>query len=100
MISDMTFNYNEESKSPLTIFLGNGKGIIGEFVDVRIAAETIPEGKQWYQFRHSDYDGGEIASIKRGCVTVNFFGTFICDPIEGMENIGEELEVVDYSFDE
>ncbi len=98
MAIDMTFDYNEESKSPLTIVLGNGKKIHGEFIDVRIAADTIPEGKQWYHLRHSDCDGGDIASVRRGCVSVNFFGTFICHPVRCLENLGEEREVMDYSF--
>ncbi len=96
---DMTFDYNKESKEILTIFLENGEEITGEFTDVRIDPNTIPKGKEWYQFRHSDYDGGEIASLKRGCLMVNFFGTFICEPIQCLEQLGGELDVVDYSFD-
>lgn len=34
--------------------------------------------------RHSDYDDLEPATLKRGCVVVNFFGTFVCYPIESI----------------
>ncbi len=95
----MTFDYNKESKSRLTIILENGIEVQGEFIDVRIAADTIPEGKHWYQIRHSDSGDGDIASIRRGCIMVNFFGTFICDPIGCLETLGDELEICDYYFD-
>ena len=49
--------------------------------------------------RHCDDDGSEPASLKRGCVVVNFFGTFICDPIDGMKH-GDELEITEWGFDE
>ena len=31
---------------------------------------------------------------------VNFMGTFISDPIEGMGKVGEELEIIKYEFEE
>lgn len=95
----MTFDYNKEDKTPMSLVLENGITVEGEFVDLRIAVETLPKGKRWYQIRHSDYDGSEPASLKRGCVVVNFFGTFICDPIAGM-NDGDELEIKEWGFDD
>ena len=79
----MTYDYNEQEKTP-----------------VRITPETIPAGKKCYQFRHSDEDWGDIASLRNGCVAVNFYGSLICDPIPCMEPAGTELDVMDYSFDE
>lgn len=52
----------------MSLVLGNGISVEGEFIDLRIAAETLPTGKQWYQIRHSDDDDMEAASLKRGCV--------------------------------
>lgn len=79
--------------------LENGISVEGEFIDLRIAVETLPKGRQWYQIHHCDDDGSEPASLKRGCVAVNFFGTFVCAPIAGM-NDGDELEIREWGFDE
>lgn len=96
----MTYDYNEQERTPVSITLENGVSVEGELVDLRITPETIPAGKKWYQFRHTDEDWGDIASLKNGCVAVNFYGTLICDPIPCMEPVGTELGVIDYSFDE
>lgn len=93
----MKFNYNEEEKTPMSLVLENGIPVEGEFIDLRIAAETLPTGKQWYQIRHSGDDDMEMASLKRGCVAVNFFGTFICDPINGVAD-GEEIDILQWNF--
>ena len=77
----MLYDYRKESKSPMLLTLANGKTIEGEFIDLRIATETLPKGKLWYHIRHTDDDWSEPASLKNGCVVVNFCGTFICDPI-------------------
>lgn len=29
---------------------------------------------------------------------VNFMGTFICNPIESMKELGIELDIIDYKF--
>lgn len=34
----MTFNYNEEGETPMSLVLGNGISVEGEFIDLRIAA--------------------------------------------------------------
>ena len=94
----MTFNYNEEEKTPMSLVLENGISVEGEFIDLRIAPDTLPADKQWYQIRHSDDDDMEAASLKHGCVAVNFFGTFICDPIEGIKE-GEEVEISEWDWD-
>ena len=44
----MTFNYNEEEKTPMSLVLENGISVEGEFIDLRIATDTLPAGKQWY----------------------------------------------------
>ncbi len=98
MTENMTFDYRQESKTPMIVTLADGEQIRGDFIDVRIAPETIPEGKKWYHLRHSDTDGGDIASIRRGCVAVNFFGTFICEPIGSLAELGAEADVVDYLY--
>ena len=76
----MLYDYRKESKSPMLLTLANGKTIEGEFIDLRIATETLPKGKLWYHIRHTDDDWSEPASLKNGCVVVNFCGTFICAP--------------------
>ena len=68
----MTFDYNKEDKTPMSLVLENGITAEGEFIDLRITVDTLPKGKQWYQIRHCDDDGSEPASLKRGCVAVNF----------------------------
>ncbi len=95
----MTYNYNTENKERMTITLENGITISGEMIDLRITPDTIPANKKWYHLRHADEDWGDIASIKNGCVVVNFFGTFICDQIECLEPLGTEINVTDYSYD-
>lgn len=42
-------------------------------------------------------DWSEPASLKNGCVVVNFCGTFICDPIIDFP-CGEELEITEWSY--
>lgn len=95
----MTFNYNNEDKTQMLLVLENGISVKGEFVDLRIATETLPPNKEWYQIRHADDDGSEPASLKRGCVVVNFFGTFICDPIDGIAD-GEEIDILEWNFED
>lgn len=95
----MTFNYNNEDKTPMLLVLENGISVRGEFIDLRITAETLPSNKEWYQIRHSDDDGSEPASLKRGCVVVNFFGTFICDPIKEVTD-GEEINILEWNFED
>ena len=93
----MTFDYNKEHKTSMSLVLENGISVEGEFIDLRITVDTLPKGKQWYQIRHSDDDGSEPASLKRGCVVVNFFGTFICDPIDEMKD-GDELQITEWGW--
>lgn len=52
----------------------------GEFLDMRIARDSIPEGKHAYDCRHDD-DGNWIdpVTIENRIVRVNFCGTFITD---------------------
>lgn len=45
----MTFNYNNEDKTLMLLVLENGISVKGEFVDLRIATETLPPNKEWYQ---------------------------------------------------
>lgn len=66
----------------MSITLENGVKVEGEFLELRISVDTIPEDKEWYQIRHSDEDWIEPVSLKRGGIMVNFMGTFICNPIE------------------
>ena len=94
----MTYDYDKEEKTPMEITLENGVTATGVFLDERITPASIPDGKAWYQIRHTDDNWGEPCSLKRGRVTVNFMGTFIADPIEGLENVGDEQEVSDYDF--
>ncbi|WP_373257374.1 LPD28 domain-containing protein [Phocaeicola vulgatus] len=95
----MLYDYRKESRQPMLLTLENGKTIEGEFIDLRIDTNTLPKGKLWYHIRHSDDDGAEPASLKNGCVVVNFYGTFICDPIDDFP-CGQELEIADWSYPE
>lgn len=95
----MTFNYNDEEKTPMSLVLENGISVKGEFIDLRIAIDTLPPNKEWYQIRHADDDECELASLKRGCVVVNFFGTFICDPIKEITD-GEEVNILEWNFED
>lgn len=95
----MTYDYNKEEKKRMIITLENKVTVEGIYLDYRITPETIPSGKQWYQIRHCDNDWTEPATLKRGCVMVNFMGTFIANPpIEGLESLGNEREIEEYEF--
>ncbi|MDD2298086.1 MAG: hypothetical protein K2I55_13655 [Phocaeicola sp.] len=93
----MLYDYRQKSKTPMLLTLANGKTIEGEFIDLRIDTNTLPKGKLWYHIRHTDDDLTEPASLKNGCVVVNFCGTFICDPIDDFP-CGQELEIADWSY--
>ena len=61
-------------------------GIPCEFSDMRIARDTVPEGKYQYEVAGDDESGGDPARIQLG-VMVNFFGTLICgEPLPIGEN--------------
>ena len=44
----MLYDYRKECKTPMSLVLENGFSIEGEFIDLRIATDTLPEGKVWY----------------------------------------------------
>lgn len=95
----MTFDYNKTPKKRMVITLENKVTVEGIYLGYRITPETIPSRKQWYHIRHCDNDWTEPATLKRGCVMVNFMGTFIAKPsIEGLETFGNELEIEEYEF--
>ena len=50
----------------MSITLENGVKVEGEFLELRVSVDTIPEDKEWYQIRHSDEDWIEPVSLKRG----------------------------------
>lgn len=52
----MTYDYNRTSKTRMSITLENGVKVEGEFLELRVSVDTIPEDKEWYQIRHSDED--------------------------------------------
>lgn len=95
----MLFDYDKEQKTPMSLVLENGISVEGQFIDLRISIESLPKSKEWYQIRHCDDDDSEPASLKRGCVIVNFFGTFICNPIKEMEG-NSELEILEYHWED
>ena len=94
----MTIDYDKEIATPVALVLGNGVAVSGELIGLRINPETLPGGKRWYHVRHADDDGSEPASLKRGCVVVNFFGTLVCDPIAGMED-GDEIDITGFNYE-
>ena len=74
-----------KSKDFITIVLENGKEYTGEFSDLRIQRETIPEGKYAYDLRDVDCEGNvrQVLYFAR----VNHFGTIITDtPIDNIED--------------
>ena len=66
----MTYDYNRTSKTKMSITLENGVKVEGEFLELRISVDTIPDNKEWYQIRHSDEDWIEPVSLKRGGIMV------------------------------
>lgn len=97
----MMYNYNEEKqKTPMRIKLESDVEARGIYIGLRIDPETLPHGKTWYQIRHCDDDWSEPATLVRGGIMVNFMGTFISNPIKGMEKTGEELEIIEHEFEE
>lgn len=93
----MLYDYKKESKKPMFLTLADGRSIEGEFIELRLDTKTLPEGKLWYHIRHTDDDWTESASLKNGCVVVNFCGTFVCEPIRGFP-CGQEVEITDWSY--
>ena len=95
----MLYDYKKEDARPMCLVLENGLAVEGEFIDLRISVETLPQGKTWYHLRHADDDDTGPATVKNGCVAVNFFGTLICKPINGIAN-NEEIAIKEWGFDD
>lgn len=57
----------------------NKKVFKGQFVDLRVSADTIPEGKYMYHTRHSDNGDWCVPVTIEPNVLVNFCGTIITD---------------------
>ena len=93
----MLFNYDEQHPRLMGLVLDNGIALTGEFIDLRIEVKSLPQGKEWYHIRHADEDWGEPASFKNGCVAVNFYGTFICDPIPCLKQ-GDEVNIIQWHW--
>lgn len=45
----MLYDYKKEDARPMCLVLENGLTVEGEFIDLRISVETLPQGKTWYQ---------------------------------------------------
>lgn len=89
----MLYNYDKSYCERVSLTLADGKKIVGELIeDMRISVDTLPNGKTWYQIRHSDLSMTKPASLKHGCVVVNFFGTFVCGLINDFPQ-GAEIEI-------
>ena len=93
----MLFDFDKVDKRAIALTLENGSEIFGVFAEDRLYTDSLPKGKQWYQLRSSDSDDMEIASVRNGCVVVNFYGTLVCDPIPDLDK-GEEANVTDWKF--
>ena len=94
----MTYDYNRTSKIRMSITLENGVKVEGEFLELRISVDTIPEDKEWYQIRHSDEDWIAPVSLKRGGLPAPPPGPSPRPPIESMKESGIELDIIDYKF--
>ena len=71
-------------KQYLVLVLENGLQYKGEFSDLRIQRDTIPEGTVAYDLRDADCSG-DICQVQP-FVLVNHFGTFITEtPIPNIE---------------
>ena len=88
-------DYNQESKTLMTVTLDNGQVIEGEFIDIRIDPSTTPSDKKIFSIRHADEDWGEPASIIDGGCLVNFFGVLICDKNVALPE--KEIYIMDYN---
>lgn len=95
----MLYNYKDKKKyiQHIELIAEDGTEYIGEFIDLRIKADTIPEGKFMYHCRHDD-DGDWVTpvTIERK-VVVNFCGTLIMDT--EIDFKGETyIPIKDYSY--
>ncbi len=93
----MLYDYRKEDTRLMRLNLVNGMTVEGKFIDLRISVETLPQGKTWYHLRHADNDDTGPATVKNGCVAVNFFGTLICEPVNGIGN-NEEVAITGWNF--
>lgn len=93
----MLYDYRKEDTRLMRLNLVNGMTVEGEFIDLRISVETLPQGKTWYHLRHADNDDTGPATVKNGCVAVNFFGTLICEPVNGIGN-NKEVAITGWNF--
>lgn len=93
----MLVNYVKEEMRPIRIILKNDRVVEGEFIDIRVEKDSLPDGKTWLQLRHKDEDEMDIGSIKNGCVAVNFFGTVVCNPVPFLCQ-NQEISVIDWTF--
>lgn len=74
------------------------KGIECEFYDIRIDAESVPEGKYFYEVRHDEEDWGFPCQIRKG-ILVNFYGTIISDVELPLDKYGSmELDEGDFEY--
>lgn len=83
----------------MSLVLENGVSVKASSSTLELRLIHCRQTRKWYQIRHADDDGCEPASLKRGCVVVNFFGTFVCDPIKGITD-GEEINISEWTFED
>lgn len=69
----MRFDYTKEHFQKIKV-----KGIFCEFIDVRVAPDTVPADKFLYEVASDDEGGWDPARIQPA-VMINFYGTLICD---------------------
>ena len=72
--------YDKSQMMNVELVSEEGTHYIGEYIDMRISRQSIPEGKYAYDCRHDD-DGDWVTpvTIERYFVMVNFAGVFITD---------------------
>ena len=76
---------NPQQREILTIILEDNNQYSGEFSDIRIKRDTIPNNMYAYDLRESD-EGGKVCQVQYS-VLVNYFGTIITkEPIKGIED--------------
>lgn len=90
------YNYSEAEKEGLVLWLRNGEEVEGELIQERIDPATLPNNRKLYEIREDDM-GNDPASLKRGKVSVNYYGTFVTRQETGLPE-GDEIEILDWGY--
>jgi len=79
--------YKKEDTTSEELIAEDGTVYVGEYTDMRIDRDTLPEGKFAYECRHGDEGDWVTPETIENRVLINFAGTFITDKEIPHENI-------------